>query len=103
MKVVYYNRNRLAEDVEKQYNARYCSTLDELLACSDMISVNCPLSKETTNLLGREQFEKMKDGVYFVNTARGQIVDEEALVDALKSGKVKMAGLDVFPNEPNIK
>lgn len=103
MKVVYHNRSRLAVDAEEQYNASFCLTLDELLASSDVISVNCPLNKETTNMLGREQFEKMKDGVYFVNTARGQIVDEEALVDALQSGKVKMAGLDAFSNEPDIK
>ncbi|KAM5444369.1 putative glyoxylate reductase [Microsporum ferrugineum] len=102
MKIKYYNRNRLPADVEAQYNATYCQTLGELLSCSDIISVNCPLNGETTGLLGRDAFKQMKDGVYFVNTARGRIVDEEALVEALKSGKVKMAGLDVFPNEPAI-
>ncbi|OAX76959.1 hypothetical protein ACJ72_08747, partial [Emergomyces africanus] len=103
LKIKYYNRTQLPADVEAQYSATYCATLDELLSTSDIISINCPLNAATTGLIGRKEFAKMKDGVYFINTARGKIVDEDALIDALKSGKVKMAGLDVFPNEPEIK
>ncbi|KAK2879302.1 hypothetical protein FQN49_000998 [Arthroderma sp. PD_2] len=102
MKIKYYNRSRLPAEVEAGHNATYCSTLGDLLSTSDVISVNCPLNNATKGLLGQEEFNHMKDGVYFVNTARGRIVDEEALIDALKSGKVKMAGLDVFHNEPTI-
>lgn len=103
LKIKYYNRTRLPADVEAQYCATYCASLDELLSVSDIVSINCPLNAATTGLIGRKEFGKMKDGVFFINTARGMIVDEGALVDALESGKVKMAGLDVFPNEPEIK
>ncbi|KKZ61032.1 hypothetical protein EMCG_04326 [[Emmonsia] crescens] len=102
LKIKYYNRTQLPVDDEAQYSATYCATLDELLSASDIVSINCPLNPATRGLIGRKEFAKMKDGVYFINTARGKIVDEDALVDALKSGKVKMAGLDVFPNEPEI-
>lgn len=103
MHITYYNRTRLPAEIEAAYNATYCPTLDDLLATSDVISVNCPLNKDTTNLLGKSQFALMKDGVYIVNTARGAIIDEEALIEALESGKVCMAGLDVFSTEPDIK
>lgn len=103
LKIRYYNRERLSLDIEAPYQATYCSTLDELLISSDIISINCPLTKETTGLMGRNEFAKMKDGAYFVNTARGPIVDEEALIGALESGKLRMAGLDVFVEEPKIQ
>ncbi|EEH49540.1 uncharacterized protein PADG_05619 [Paracoccidioides brasiliensis Pb18] len=102
MKIKYYNRTRLPADVEAQYSATYCSTLDELLSTSDIVSINSPLNASTKGLIGCKEFAKMKDGAYFVNTARGKIVDEDALIEALELGKVKMAGLDVFPNEPEI-
>jgi lactate dehydrogenase-like 2-hydroxyacid dehydrogenase len=76
--------------------------LEKLLSSSDVVSVNCPLNAETTNLISRKEFAAMKDGVYFINTARGPIVDEEALIEALESGKVHRAGLDVFAGEPSI-
>ncbi|KAF7297993.1 hypothetical protein HMN09_01020200 [Mycena chlorophos] len=99
MKIIYYSRRRVPEDQE--HGAKYVS-FDELLATSDAISVNCPLTPETRHLLGPAEFAKMKTGVYLVNTARGAIINEEALVEALKSGKVAAAGLDVFENEPEI-
>jgi len=95
-------------------NATYVS-FDELLAQSDVLSLNCPLTPETKEVFNAEAFKKMKDGAYFVNTARvslenhpqsiaiddqGGCVDEPALVDALKSGKLAGAGLDVFAVEP---
>lgn len=75
--------------------------MDDLLATSDVISINCPLNQSTRHLIGRNEFAKMKDGVFFVNTARGPIVDEEALVEALKSGKGKWlyVFLDVHSGE----
>src|ERR671930_542161 len=75
-------------------------TLDELLAKSDYISLHLPKTKESTNMIGAEQFAKMKDGVRIINCARGGIVDEEALYEALVSGKVAGAALDVFAEEP---
>ncbi|MFN8522982.1 MAG: C-terminal binding protein [Chloroflexota bacterium] len=75
-------------------------TMDELLAQSDIISVHVFLSKQTRGLISREHIAKMKPGVIFVNTARGPLVDEEALIEALKSGHIAMAGLDVMEIEP---
>ncbi|KAJ7503094.1 D-isomer specific 2-hydroxyacid dehydrogenase [Mycena galericulata] len=99
MKVIYHNRNRVPESEEA--GATY-TTMNELLATSDVISVNCPLTPATRHLLGPAEFAKMKTGVFIVNTARGAIIDEDALVEALKSGKVFRAGLDVFEHEPVI-
>lgn len=103
MKVAYHNRRQLSKVEEEQYGLTYYSTLDELLAASDVVSVNCPLNKETTNLISHRQFAAMKDGCFVVNTARGPVIDEDALIAALESGKVTRAGLDVFHNEPHIK
>jgi len=75
-------------------------SLDELLANSDFITIHTPLTKETYHLLNKEAFEKMKDGVYIINCARGGIIDEEALYEAIVSGKVAGAALDVFEQEP---
>ncbi|KAL2408137.1 Dehydrogenase efuE [Exophiala dermatitidis] len=102
MKIKYHNRRQLSEEVEKQYQAQYCPTLHSLLAESDVISVSCPLNASTTNLISHSEFAAMKDGSFLVNTARGAVIDEEALIAALQSGKVARAGLDVFCNEPNI-
>lgn len=88
--------------MEKEYNVTYCPTLESLLNSSDIVSIHCPLNAATTNLISEREFAQMKDGVFFINTARGPIVDEEALIAALESGKVRRAGLDVFRDEPNI-
>nr|HMN62633.1 hydroxyacid dehydrogenase [Anaerolinea sp.] len=74
--------------------------LDELLAKADFISLHLPLTPDTKNMLNAETFAKMKDGVYLVNASRGGIVDEDALLEALNSGKVAGAALDVFAAEP---
>ncbi|KIW89602.1 uncharacterized protein Z519_09758 [Cladophialophora bantiana CBS 173.52] len=102
LRIKYYNRNRLPLEVEQEYKAEYCSTLHSLLGDSDIISISCPLNESTMNLISHAEFAAMKPGVFFINTARGAIVDEEALIRALESGKVTRAGLDVFCNEPNI-
>jgi D-3-phosphoglycerate dehydrogenase len=75
-------------------------TLDELLAKSDYISLHLPKTKDSANMIGKEQFAKMKDGVRIVNCARGGIIDENALYEALQSGKVSGAALDVYAEEP---
>ncbi|KZZ97460.1 glycerate-and formate-dehydrogenase [Moelleriella libera RCEF 2490] len=103
MKVVYHNRKPLAEADEAEYGAAsYAASLETLLRQSDVVSVNCPLNAHTTGLIGKREFSQMKDGVFFVNTARGAVVDESALIHALESGKVARAGLDVFDGEPKI-
>jgi D-3-phosphoglycerate dehydrogenase len=81
-------------------NARKCQNLNQLLENADIISLHADGRKSNTNLIGEAQFEKMKDGVVFLNLARGHLVDIEALSRAIKSGKVRGAGLDVFPYEP---
>jgi len=102
MEIIYHNRNRLPESEERKYgNATYV-TKDELLARSDYISVHVFLSEATKHILNTSDFAKMKDGVYIINTSRGITVNEQALVDALKSGKVAGAGLDVFEKEPEV-
>lgn len=94
MKVIAY------DPYAQQFDYGQLVTLDELLAQSDYISLHLPKTKESTNLIGAEQFAKMKNGVRLVNCARGGIVDENALYDALTSGKVAGAALDVFAEEP---
>ena len=102
LKIHYHNRHQLDSDIEEHYNATYHSTLQSLLSASDVVSISVPLNAQTTNLISTSEFAAMKDGSFFVNTARGPIVDEAALITALESGKITRAGLDVFVNEPNI-
>lgn len=99
MEIFYHNRTRVSEEKEKI--ATYME-LDQLLKECDVISLNCPLTPETKGLIGAEQFAMMKDGAAIINTARGPVVDEQALVKALESGKLSGAGLDVFDREPKI-
>lgn len=75
-------------------------SLDELLEKSDIVSVHCPLNKQNTKMFGADTFRKFKDGAFFINTARGGLVDESALADALKSGKLSGAAVDVVDTEP---
>ncbi|ODQ65524.1 hypothetical protein NADFUDRAFT_69982 [Nadsonia fulvescens var. elongata DSM 6958] len=97
-KIVYYNRSRLSPELEK--GAEYVSDLDKLYEISDVVNINCPLNKETHHLIDATALAKMKKGVVIVNTARGAIIDEQALVDALETGHVRSVGLDVFEHEP---
>ncbi|KAA8897223.1 glyoxylate reductase [Sphaerosporella brunnea] len=99
MKTIYHNRRRLSPELEA--GAEYVS-FDQLLSRSDVISLNLPLNKNTRHIISTKEFEKMKDGVVIVNTARGAVMDEDALVKALESGKVASCGLDVFEDEPNV-
>lgn len=102
MRVKYYNRRQISPLEEAKYKATYCPTLEQLLTESDVVSINCPLTEATTNLISRKEIALMKDGAFLVNTARGAIIDEEALIEALESGKISRAGLDVFCNEPDL-
>ncbi|WP_026988199.1 2-hydroxyacid dehydrogenase [Fodinicurvata fenggangensis] len=98
MEVHYHNRTRLPDHLEK--GAVFHPDLDSLLAVSDVLSLHCPATPETQNIINAETLEKLPDRAILVNTARGNLVDEEALIAALKSGKLFAAGLDVFRTEP---
>lgn len=99
MSIQYHNRNRLPESEEQ--GARYVS-FDDLLKTSDVLTLNLALNASTRHIISKPQFDLMKEGVVIVNTARGPVIDEAALVDALNEGKVFSAGLDVFEEEPKI-
>jgi D-3-phosphoglycerate dehydrogenase len=85
MTIQYHNRSRLSSELEG--GAKYVS-FDDLLATSDVLSLNLALNPSTRHIIGEKEFQKMKDGVVIVNTARGALIDEKALVAALESGKV---------------
>jgi D-3-phosphoglycerate dehydrogenase len=96
--LIYYKRNRHVE-LEKRLGIKYAA-FNELLRVSDIISIHVPLTSETYHMISNKEFELMKHGVYVVNTARGAVIDEKALYNALVSGKVAGAALDVFESEP---
>lgn len=98
MKILYHNRNRSLLN-EKKLNVQYRS-LDDLLKESDFISLHIPLTKDTYHLIDKNKLKIIKKNAVIINTSRGQIIDEEALVDALKENRISGAGLDVFVNEP---
>ena len=101
MTIAYSNRKPVAPHIEAELGATFMS-LDELLATSDVVSLNCPYSPATHHLMGAEQFAAMKNTAILVNTARGPVVDESALVHALQHCQISGAGLDVFENEPAV-
>ncbi|KAK1969659.1 D-isomer specific 2-hydroxyacid dehydrogenase [Colletotrichum sublineola] len=101
MRVRYFNRTRLDPALEAECAAEYVD-FETLLRESDVLSLNLPLNAHTRHTISHAQFAQMKPGVVIVNTARGAVVDEAALVDALASGRVASAGLDVFEDEPEV-
>jgi glyoxylate reductase len=101
MTIAYSNRKPVAPDIEAELGAEFMS-MDELLTTSDVVSINCPYSPATHHLISSSELGMMKSSAYLINTARGPIVDEAALVDALRSGEIAGAGLDVFEAEPTV-
>ncbi|MEA4950017.1 MAG: NAD(P)-dependent oxidoreductase [Petrimonas sp.] len=101
MSIIYHNRNRLSKDIEERYGAKYVA-FDELLRTADYVSLNAPSTPETVKIIGENELSMMKPTAVFINTARGNMVDEKALAKALKEGKIWAAGLDVYENEPKI-
>ena len=99
MKVIYYDVYRPDEATEKELGVEY-RELDDLISEADVITLHVPLLPETKHMINGERIAKMKDGAIIINAARGGIVDEEALYEALKSGKLYGAALDVYENEP---
>ena len=101
MRVAYSNRRRVAREIEVRLDAPRLD-LDELLATSDVVSINAPYNAETHHLIDAVALAKMRPSAFLVNTARGPIVDEQALVDALRAGTIAGAALDVFEHEPQV-
>jgi glyoxylate reductase len=101
MEIVYSDARQASEEVERELGARRVE-IDELLRSADVVSIHAPLMDETRHLINSESLGQMKETAYLVNSARGPIVDEAALVEALKSGQIAGAGLDVFENEPDV-
>lgn len=98
MQIHYFNRTRLSPDLEQ--GAIYHASLDSLLPVADFLSLHCPATPDTTNLMNAERVAALPDGAVLVNSARGALVDEDALLNAIKSGKLAAAGLDCFATEP---
>jgi glyoxylate reductase len=100
--VHYYNRNRVPEAIEEELEATWWKDLDQMLTHMDIVSVNCPLTDETRNLMDARRLALLQPHAVVVNTARGEIIDENALCDCLESKRIGGAGLDVFENAPRI-
>lgn len=102
MHIKYWNRTRLAEEEEQQEGMEYL-TMDELLKVSDFVSLHVAFTPDTEHLISTRAFELMKPEAVLINTSRGAVVDEKALVTALKEGQIWGAGLDVYENEPSVE
>jgi len=100
MKIHYFNRSRLSKDLEK--DAIYHKSLESLLSVSDFFSINCPATKETKHIINKESIKIFPDGAVVSNSARGDMIDDKAMTEALKSGKIYSLGIDVYNGEPNI-
>jgi gluconate 2-dehydrogenase len=101
MRVLYHNRNRWPADVEKWLNAEY-ATKEQVLAQSDFVVLQIPYSPATHHYIGAAELKQMKPTAILINSTRGGVVDDAALIDALKNGTIRAAGLDVFENEPRL-
>jgi glyoxylate reductase len=102
LQIHYHNRRRLHEDIEAELDATYWESLDQMLARMDIVSVNCPHTPATFHLLSARRLKLMKPSAYIVNTARGEVIDENALTRMLVRGELAGAGLDVFEHAPAV-
>lgn len=102
LEIHYHNRTPLPEDMEDALEATYWDSLTHMLPHMDILTLNCPHTANTHHLLNSETLRYLPPHAYVVNTARGGVIDEQALIDALKSGVISGAGLDVYENEPNL-
>jgi glyoxylate reductase len=102
LQIHYHNRRRVAAKIEEELNATYWESLDQMLARVDIVSVNCPHTPATYHLLSARRLQLMRPEAYIVNTARGEVIDENALIRLIDSGKIAGAGLDVFEHEPAV-
>jgi lactate dehydrogenase-like 2-hydroxyacid dehydrogenase len=102
MKVLYYSRKRATPEVESRTGSQHCANLDDLLENSDFVSLHCPGGAETRHLLDAARLDRMKRSAFLINTARGEVVDESALAEALRNRVIAGAGLDVYEHEPRV-
>ena len=102
LQIHYHNRRRVALKLEGELDATYWESLDQMLARMDIISVNCPHTPATYHLLSARRLKLLRPDAYVVNTARGEVIDEDTLVKQIEAGEIAGAGLDVFENEPAI-
>lgn len=102
LEIAYHNRKPLPEAVERMFGARYIDTLDGLLAEADIVTLHCPASAQSHNMIDAGRIALMKPGSALINTARGDLVDQDALIAALESGHLAGAALDVYPDEPQV-
>ena len=102
LSILYHNRHRLPLTVEEELQASYVPELDAMLEASDIISIHCPHSDETHELLDARRISLLKPTAYLINTSRGEIIDEGALIESLEKGRIAGAGLDVYTHEPEV-
>jgi len=102
LSIHYHNRHRVAEKTEQELEAKYWDSLDQMLAHMDIISINCPSTPATFHLLSTRRLALMQPEAVIINTARGEIIDEDALIKSLATGRLAGAGLDVFEHEPAV-
>ena len=102
LQIHYHNRRRLAEEIEREVEATYWESLDQMLSRMDILSVNCPHTPATYHLLSARRLKLLKPTAYIVNTARGEVIDENALARMIEADEIAGAGLDVFEHEPAI-
>jgi glyoxylate reductase len=102
MSIHYHNRHRVHPDIERDLEATYWESLDQMLARMDVVSIHCPRTPATYHLLSARQLKLLHPHAYVVNVARGDVIDETALARMLSKGELAGAGLDVFENEPAV-
>lgn len=101
MNIIYHNRNRVSEETEEKLEARF-TDLENLLRNADFVSLNVPLTPETDGMIGLSELKLMKTSAFLINTSRGAVLDQKALIEVLKNKEIAGAGLDVYQNEPGV-
>jgi len=102
LSVHYHNRRPVHPELEAELEATYWDNLDQMVGRMDILSINCPHTPATYHLLNRRRIDLMQPHAYIVNTARGEVIDEAALIDALREKRIAGAGLDVYEHEPKV-
>jgi glyoxylate reductase len=102
LSILYNKRKRLPASSEDELGISYEEDIDRLIARSDIISIHCPLTHETDNLINADRIALMRSNAYIINTSRGEIIDENALIEALEKEQIAGAGLDVYTHEPAV-
>ena len=102
MSIHYHNRKRLNLKIERELKSKHWESLDGMIANMDIVSINTPLTPSTANILNAERLSRMQTNSVLINTSRGGLIDEDALIENLKKGRITAAALDVFDGEPSI-